>query len=198
MEGALYFGMIFGRGKFLKKFKFPRIFDLSVHKECSVEMMRRMVGTVDGRERLWRRQLLAWEEESVRECSVLLLNIVLQDIVEDTRRWLLDPIHGYLVRGAYRFLTTSGELADRSSVLDIWHRYIPSKVSVFLWRLLRNRLPTKDNLVRRNVLSHTEAVCVSGCGSRETTTHLFFGVRCIWVSLVSCLALVGYLLGPIG
>jgi len=57
---------------------------LSLHKECSVEKMRRMLGAVDGRERLWRRRLLAWEEESVRECSILLLNIVLQYTVEDT------------------------------------------------------------------------------------------------------------------
>jgi len=44
---------------------------------------------------------------------------------------------------------------------------------VFVWRLLRNRLTTNDNLVRRSVLSHTDAVCVSGCGSIETATHLF-------------------------
>ena len=30
------------------KLKFPRIFDLSVHKECSVEKMRRLLGAVDG------------------------------------------------------------------------------------------------------------------------------------------------------
>jgi len=100
------------------KFKFLHIFDLSIHKECSVEKMRRMLGAVDGRERLWRRRLLAWEEESVQECSMLLLNIVLQDTVEDTWRWCLDPIHGYSVRGAYRFLTTLDDLADRSQVID--------------------------------------------------------------------------------
>ena len=155
------------------KLKFPHIFDLSVHKECSVEKMRRLLGAVGGGERVWRRRLLAWEEESVRECSMLLLNVVLQDTIEDTWRWCLDPIHGYSVSGVYRFLTTSGDLAGRSQVIDVWHKSIPSKVSVFVWRLLRNRLPTKDNLVRRGVLRHTEAVCVSGCGSSETTTHLF-------------------------
>jgi hypothetical protein len=109
----------------------------------------------------------------VRECSLLLLNVVLQDTVQDTWRWLLDPIHGYSVHGAYRFLTSSGELAGRAQVIDIWLKQIPSKVSAFLWRLLRNRLSTKDNLVRRNVLSHNEAVCVSGCGRIESATHLF-------------------------
>jgi hypothetical protein len=155
------------------KVKFPRIYDLSLYKDCSVEMMRRLIGSVDGRERLWRRRLLAWEEESVRECSVLLLDIVLQDNVDDIWRWLLDPIHGYSVRMAYRFLITSVETADRPQVPDIWHSHIPSKVSVFVWRLLRNRLPTKDNLLRRRVLSHNEVACVAGCGNRETAKHLF-------------------------
>lgn len=47
------------------KLKYPRLFDLSVDKECSVEGMRRSLGAVDGWERLWRRRLLAWEEEGV-------------------------------------------------------------------------------------------------------------------------------------
>jgi len=45
----------------------------------------------------------------------------------------------------------------------------------FVWRLLRNRLPTKDNLVQRRVVSLEDAVCVSGCGSQETATHLYLG-----------------------
>jgi hypothetical protein len=135
------------------KLKFPRLFDLSVDKECSMEKMRRDLGAVDGREGVWRMRLLAWEEESVRESFMLFHNVVFQEHVEDTWKWLLDPIHGYSVRGAYRFLTITTELTDRSQVVDIWHQHIPSKVSVFVWRLLRNRLPTKDNLVRRRALS---------------------------------------------
>ena len=96
------------------KLKFLHLFDLSVDKDCSVERMTRSLGAVDGRERLWQRRLLAWEEEGVREYFELLHNIVLQENVEDTWRWLLDPSQGYAVRGAYRFLTTTCELVDRS------------------------------------------------------------------------------------
>ena len=34
-------------------------------------------------------------------------------------RWLLDPVHGYLVREAYRFLTSYDEQMDRSLVDDV-------------------------------------------------------------------------------
>jgi len=119
-------------GEIPLKLKFPRLFDLSVDKECSVEKMRRELGAVDERGRVWRRRLMAWEEESVRECFMLFHNIVFQKHVEDTWQWLLDLIHGYSVRGAYRFLTTSTELVDRYQVVDIWHQQIPSKVLVFV------------------------------------------------------------------
>jgi len=171
-------------GEIPLKMKFPRLFELSVIKECSVEEMVRVMGSDGGWEGLWRRRLLAWEEKSVREYSVLLYNIVLQENISDDWRWLLDPSHVYSVRGAYRFLTNSGELVDRTLVDDIWHKQIPSKVSLMVWRLLRDRLPTKDNLVRMCVLHIDDVTCVSGCGHLETAPHLF--VTCNIFSSLWC------------
>ncbi|GAU21854.1 hypothetical protein TSUD_33500 [Trifolium subterraneum] len=47
------------------------------------------------------------------------------------------------------------------------------KVSVAAWRLLRNRLPTKDNLVRRHIIPQSAHLCVAECGVPETAQHLF-------------------------
>jgi len=47
------------------------------------------------------------------------------------------------------------------------------KVSVFAWRLLRDRLPTKSNLAARGVIPHESTLCVAGCGLPESTQHLF-------------------------
>jgi len=86
---------------------------------------------------------------------------------------MLDPINGYTVRGAYRFITSTGDLVDRNQVDDVWHKHVPSKVSLLAWRLLRNRLPTKDNLAHRGILHSNDTTCVDGCASTESTTHLF-------------------------
>lgn len=43
-----------------------------------------------------------------------------------------------------------------------------------VWRDLNNRIPTKDNLFRRGVLSHSQLGCVEDCGSEESITHTFF------------------------
>ena len=48
-------------------------------------------------------------------------------------------------------------------------------MSLFAWRFLRNKLPTKDNLVRRDILHVNDNVCVVDCGSLETSQHLFMG-----------------------
>lgn len=47
------------------------------------------------------------------------------------------------------------------------------KVLLLVWHLLRNRLPTKDNLKRRSVLHVIDLACATGCGVTETATHLF-------------------------
>jgi len=65
------------------KLKFPRLYELALNKKCSVAEAKRDIGAVGGRERVWRRHLFAWEEESVMECSILLYNTVLQDNVHD-------------------------------------------------------------------------------------------------------------------
>ena len=159
--------------KFPLRLKFPRLFDLAMEKDCSVGDMKDRGWGIDGGAWVWRRRLFAWEEESMRECSLLLCNIVLQDTVHDTWRWLSDPIHGYTVRGAYNFITTTEDMVDRSLVDDVWHKHVPLNVSLFVWRLLRNRIPTKDNLAIRGVLPFTATLCACGCECNESVSHLF-------------------------
>lgn len=55
----------------------------------------------------------------------------------------------------------------------IWHKQVPLKVSILAWRLLRDRLPTKSNLVARGIISVENRFCVSGCGQVEDVNHLF-------------------------
>jgi len=113
------------------KLQFSRLFKLSVHKDCSVEDMTRLGWLDGGNAWRWRRRLLAWEEESLRKCYALLVNVVLQDNLQDSWRWLLDPSHGYTVRGTYRYLTTYDELMPAGVYNNVWHKLIPSKVSLF-------------------------------------------------------------------
>ncbi|XP_024634720.1 uncharacterized protein [Medicago truncatula] len=143
-------GRILSFGKWVRdiplRLKFPHLFELAVEKESSVERMGRLRWEIDGE---------AW------------------DNVHDTWRWHLDPVHGYSVRESFRFITSSGDMVDKTLVDDVWHKHVPSKVSLLVWRLLRNRVPTKNNLTHRGVLPTNDTACVAGCGISETTQHLF-------------------------
>ena len=45
-------------------------------------------------------------------------------------------------------------------------------MSICARHLLRNKWPTKDNLVCRGTILVDAQMCVSGCGNNETTDHL--------------------------
>jgi len=102
--------------------RFPRLFSLAEDRWATVAEMEGRGWTVGGGVWVCRRRLFAWEEESVVECATFLHNIVLQDNIYDRWRWLLDPIHGYTVKGTYHFLTSMVTPADRSLYVDVWHK----------------------------------------------------------------------------
>ena len=67
----------------------------------------------------------------MRECFSLLANVILQEHIHDSWRWLLDPIHGYSVVGTYRFLTSAEELMVDGDYNNVWHKLVLAKVSIF-------------------------------------------------------------------
>ena len=57
-------------------------------------------------------------------------------------------------------------------------------MSLFVWHILRNQLPTKDNVLRRHIIHANDLACVTGCGATETATHLFIAcdlAHTLWV-----------------
>jgi hypothetical protein len=59
--------------------------------------------------------------------------------------------------------------------------------------LIRDRLPTKNNLYRRQVLDFDDQNCVRGCGLIETSTHLFlhcFLFSSVWNHILQWLGIV--------
>jgi len=75
---------------------------------------------------------------------------------------------------------------------DVWHKFVPTKVYLFAWRLLQDRIPIRSNLTRRHVLQPINNVCVGGCGSSETADHLFIGCDLfgsVWYSVCRCIGI---------
>ncbi|TVU12514.1 hypothetical protein EJB05_46165 [Eragrostis curvula] len=57
----------------------------------------------------------------------------------------------------------------------IWSTSVPTKLKFFAWLLCNDRLPTRANLLHKNILLPEEACCPRCPGVLETADHLFFG-----------------------
>ena len=55
----------------------------------------------------------------------------------------------------------------------IWHAQVPLKVSILAWRLIRDRLSIKNNLLNRGIISVVDTSCSAGCGHLESAHHMF-------------------------
>ncbi|GLT79003.1 hypothetical protein SLA2020_505170 [Shorea laevis] len=67
----------------------------------------------------------------------------------DKWKWVHNSNGDYTVKATYNFLSSIDVVLEKKWCKLIWGRYIPSKVSIFGWRLLLNRLATKENIFRR-------------------------------------------------
>jgi len=66
---------------------------------------------------------------------------------------------------------------DTNGNKDAWLKVVLLKVIVFVWRLLLNRIPIKDNLLGTTVLLIDDCHCIRGCGVVEDKSHLF--IQCV-------------------
>jgi len=87
----------------------------------------------------------------------------------------LHASNSYKVTSAYNHLLTftSNNLAV-THMTEIWNKEVPLKISIFAWRLLRNRLPTTDNLIKKHIFYiRMRNYAWGGCNMIEDAKHLF-------------------------
>jgi hypothetical protein len=106
----------------------------------------------------------------------------------DRRRWRPDQIGVYSVNSAYKSLLSLGVVQNLDGNLVIylerlWGNNIPSKASIFGWRLLVVRLSMHMTLVRKCILVNLLNFCCPFCFRKEEDIdHLFF--NCCITTLV--------------
>ena len=125
----------------------------------------------------WRRNLFDHESDLAVDFMEEISSFHFQRNVKDIMTWKADPSGVYSTRSAYKFMITPSSPAfDLRSSSLLWKLKIPPKAAVFTWRLLQDRLPTRANLLRRNVIIQ-DIVCPL-CGlDQEEVGHLFFNCK---------------------
>jgi hypothetical protein len=105
----------------------------------------------------WSETLNAVTEQQLAELQGLFDGFLLQASSPDKWRWLPDVNEIFSVKFCYTMLLNLQPVETMEENLlvafkRIWRYNVPSKINVFGWRLLLNRLPTRAALNRRCIL----------------------------------------------
>jgi hypothetical protein len=92
----------------------------------------------------------------------------------DSLIWTYDSSGQFSTSSCYSIISFRG--VTPVYILAIWSLVIPPRVHIFLWLLSNNKLMTRDNLQKINLV---KPVCCMFCSEDESIEHLFF--RCIIV-----------------
>jgi len=112
----------------------------------------------------------------------------------DEWNWIADPSGQYSTKSAYdemRGVAPEGNQVKEFE--ELCKLKIPSKVAVFAWRLIRDRLPTKYNLTRRRVKIN-DTSCPFCRRVEEDAAHLFFHcdkILPLWLESMSWVNILG-------
>nr|KYP57260.1 Transposon TX1 uncharacterized [Cajanus cajan] len=123
----------------------------------------------------WRRERFDWEANQILTLHQILNTFSMKKLKNDYWYWKLEPSREFSVKSAYKLLTSQRTTNERQKLfVCMWKLHVPPKVSLFVWRLLINALPTKENLLRRNIqVEPQHRLCVFCRASLETAPHLF-------------------------
>ncbi|GAU42370.1 hypothetical protein TSUD_350360 [Trifolium subterraneum] len=137
----------------------------------------------------WRRNFFVWEEELYRHLLEVIASV---PITKALHSWVFALGGQFSISSLYTFLykkflpPSPTSLVTKRTVAKVWGSWAPLKVIVFSWQALLGRLPTRDNLARRDIVFQGAEACYVFCGgANETENHLlaswhgWFGPRYI-------------------
>ncbi|GKV01451.1 hypothetical protein SLEP1_g14002 [Rubroshorea leprosula] len=161
---------------------FPRLFALTTIREGRLTDMGFWRGDTWVWDCRWRRGCVGravGEEGQFRE---MINGVRLRMKEADSWQWLHGRDGIYSVKAAYDFLSPKVCVLDEKWSRIIWSKYVPSKLSVFGWRLFLDRLATKENLCKRGILLTGGDVSCGFCHEGvEGLHHIFCECEGVWL-----------------
>ncbi|PKU60028.1 Putative ribonuclease H protein [Dendrobium catenatum] len=103
----------------------------------------------------------------IQRIGNLLINTASRDILLCD----LSKDGGFLLKSAWHTFRVKNN--KDTIFLNIWHKSIPTTISVFVWRILHRFIPTDDNLIKKGCILPSKCQC---CFHKESTHHVFYRV----------------------
>ncbi|XP_057808482.1 uncharacterized protein LOC131022959 [Salvia miltiorrhiza] len=174
---------------------FPRLFRISDNQGGSIKTMGDWFDGVWEWKIGWNRELRGREHDCYSNLLAILSNVEIFAGKEDGWRWTASTNGVFTVKSAYSKIRESGASSPQGAVgfdlLEMWKAPAPFKAKTTAWRVLKGRLATCENLIRRQVnIPISETACVFCKEQTETMEHLFFKCQksdVIWWNLLQWL-----------
>ncbi|XP_057771186.1 uncharacterized protein LOC130990997 [Salvia miltiorrhiza] len=155
-----------------------RLYHLCANKEALVSEYGRWVNESWVWDLVWRRALFDREREATNELISAISSVTPIAGNKDGWIWKAASDGKYSTKLAYACIE---EHKNRSALaptvkdlLKMWGTATLQKARVAAWRVLRNRMPTCDNLKMRNIpLDEVDSMCSACFQHNESTNHLF-------------------------
>lgn len=131
-------------------------------------------------------EICSREAELVQQLEAMIDQYVIKENEGDRWVWKEESAGIHTVNYAYKCLR-----CDEAQVMDItlqqvWNKLVPLKVTTFVWKLMWNRVPTKDNLIKRGTLRDTQSICPACSQMEESANHLFFECDVTYKAWAGC------------
>ncbi|KAK2352803.1 hypothetical protein QL285_090514 [Trifolium repens] len=177
---------------------YPALYNKSSSPNGTISML----GSYDNNGWAWRffwSDVLSVDEaELEQELLNMLIPIQPCTDMEDRRKWIPSTAASFSVKSAYLDLLNRLVLPplDDSKLISLgrmWKNNVPSKISIFSWRLLLEKLPTRESLFSKGVITNAlEKGCVLCCNHVETTPHIFLQCHTsnsVWLNIFKWMGL---------
>jgi len=153
--------------------RFHRLYLISESKQSPIARVGHWVDNTWVWELVWRRQRLVWEQAMEAQLYQLINSHTFRKGNLDTWSWKETAKGACTVRSAYMKLMGSSEGESDKVFTELWSIRVIPKAQLFGWRLLLDKLPTKDKLSVKGVqLQHS--LCEFCLDCEESASHLFF------------------------
>ncbi|XP_057809099.1 uncharacterized protein LOC131023572 [Salvia miltiorrhiza] len=124
---------------------------------------------------MWERAFNFSDFVNFVELWFVLYRISLRHSVSDSILWKGANAGKFSTKEMYSNIHKAIFTANNSPVAfkDIWAKGVPIKVSSFAWRALLDRIPTRENLLKRGIMLGNGGHCCPLCSCLlESTDHL--------------------------
>ncbi|KAL2947351.1 hypothetical protein AAZX31_20G064500 [Glycine max] len=182
-----------GQGCSLQQ-KYNQLFLISTQQNLSISKMGKFSPNTWSWDFKWRRNLFDYENEQAIAFMDDISAFSIHQQLQDTMVWKAEPTGLYSTKSAYRLLIPTNSPGQHSRNFQILRKLkIPPRAEMFSWRLFRDRLPTRVNLLRRNVVLQ-DTMCPLCGNHQEEAGHLFFHCRMtigLWWEFMSWTRITG-------